>query len=112
VRFIVDAQLPPLLARFLSDQGHPSEHVSDIGLGTARDREIWDRAIQSDAALVTKDEDFITMRALNSTGPAIVWVRLGNTTRTELVRHFSAVLPAIIAGLQKGETVIEVSRDG
>ena len=49
------------------------------------------------------------MRALNPKGPAIVWVRLGNTTRKELLARFSTVLAAIVAALQRGETVIEVS---
>ena len=61
------------------------------------------------AALITKDEDFVTMRALNMRGPAIVWVRLGNTTRRKLLARVSAMQAAILAALQRGETVIEVS---
>ena len=109
VRFLIDAQLPPLLARYLTESGHASEHVAEVGLATARDRDIWDYALANGAVLVTKDEDFIMMRALNPKGPAIVWVRLGNTTRKELLARFSTVLAAIVAALQRGETVIEVS---
>ena len=32
MRFLVDQQLPPALARFLAAGGHLAEHVSDIGL--------------------------------------------------------------------------------
>ena len=70
---------------------------------------MWHRAATDGAALITKDEDFIMMRALNATGPAVIWVRLGNTTRRHLLVRFSAMLPAILAALEKGETVIEVS---
>jgi predicted nuclease of predicted toxin-antitoxin system len=40
VKFLVDAQLPPALARALTAQGFPSEHVEDIGLHHAKDTEI------------------------------------------------------------------------
>lgn len=32
MRFLVDAQLPPALARWLAAQGHEAEHVGDIGM--------------------------------------------------------------------------------
>jgi predicted nuclease of predicted toxin-antitoxin system len=44
VRFLVDAQLPPALARWLVEQGHDASHVTDHGLGEASDRRIWDEA--------------------------------------------------------------------
>jgi predicted nuclease of predicted toxin-antitoxin system len=37
MRFIVDAQLPPALARWLVRQGHEAEHVADRLLATAPD---------------------------------------------------------------------------
>jgi predicted nuclease of predicted toxin-antitoxin system len=99
VRFLVDAQLPPLLSRHLRELGHEAEHVADIGLSAASDRDI----------LITKDEDFVTMRALRADGPAVVWVRIGNTTRRALLTRFSAVQAAIFSALERGETVVEVS---
>jgi predicted nuclease of predicted toxin-antitoxin system len=109
VRFLVDAQLPPLLARHLASSNHEAEHVADIGLSTARDRDIWGYALSHGAVLITKDEDFVTMRAFNTKGPAIVWVRLGNTTRRELLAHFSAVQASVFAALERGETIVEIS---
>jgi predicted nuclease of predicted toxin-antitoxin system len=109
VRFLIDAQLPPLLVRYLAESGHQAEHVGDVGLLTAPDRAIWSYALEWNAALITKDEDFITMRALSVHGPSIIWVRLGNTTRRALLSRFSAVFPDIVAALQRGETVIEIS---
>ena len=37
MRFIVDAQLPPALARVLAAHGHDSKHVADIGMKEAED---------------------------------------------------------------------------
>ncbi len=41
MKLLVDNQLPAALARFLSAHGIASAHVLDLGLETARDRDIW-----------------------------------------------------------------------
>jgi predicted nuclease of predicted toxin-antitoxin system len=40
MRFVIDAQLPPALARLLTAHGHTAEHVADIGLRDADDSPI------------------------------------------------------------------------
>ena len=45
MRFLVDAQLPPALARLLITLGHTAEHVADIGLRDADDSPIWAYAL-------------------------------------------------------------------
>jgi predicted nuclease of predicted toxin-antitoxin system len=77
MRFLVDAQLPPALARMLSAKGFEAEHVYDVQLGTAQDSAIWDYALSAQAAIITKDEDFATRITLRPEGPPIVWVRIG-----------------------------------
>ena len=109
MRFLVDAQLPPALARRLAALGHEVEHVGDVGLLTASDERIWDYAAAAGAVLVTKDEDFVTMRALSKHGgPAVIWVRMGNTTKQALIARFDAAFVAIIEALKRGETVIQI----
>ena len=109
MRFLIDAQLPPGLARHLNAVGHEGVHVAYIALSTANDRKIWDHAIASDAGLVTKDEDFVTMRALSRRGgPVIVWLRVGNTTTRALIALLNSVLPEIIGAVERGETVIQI----
>jgi predicted nuclease of predicted toxin-antitoxin system len=72
VKFIVDANRPPALARWLAAEGHEAHHVRDFGLEAMPDRELWLRARDMDAYIVTKDEDFALLHALDRTGPAIV----------------------------------------
>jgi predicted nuclease of predicted toxin-antitoxin system len=43
--FLIDAQLPPLLAEALRNAGCEAVHVADLGLLTATDRQIWDEAL-------------------------------------------------------------------
>lgn len=45
MRFLVDAQLPPALAHWLSARGHEAVHVGELGMQAATDRVIWDRAL-------------------------------------------------------------------
>jgi len=40
VKFLIDAQLPPALARWLQDAGYQAEHVGDLGLREANDSAI------------------------------------------------------------------------
>jgi predicted nuclease of predicted toxin-antitoxin system len=108
MRFLVDAQLPPTLARFLGGHGHQAEHVFDIGMEAAEDRAIWDYAIHVGAVVVTKDEDFPNRIAVDPAGPPIVWIRIGNTTTQALLRWFEPLLPTMTAALTAGEKLIEM----
>lgn len=56
MKFIVDAQLPLALA--LRDRGVDAVAVREIGLREADDRGIWKYAIENDAAIISKDENF------------------------------------------------------
>lgn len=107
MRFLVDAQLPPALARKLASLGHVAEHVADRGLAAASDEAIRQYAASVAAVIITKDEDFAIRRLLRE-GPSIVWVRIGNTRRVELLRRIEAELSAIVAALDQGETLIEI----
>ncbi len=76
MRFLVDANLPPALARFLEESGHHAEHVEDIGLRHAKDTPIWDYAIEHNAVVITKDEDFEErLNRRPEIAPSIVWIR-------------------------------------
>ena len=109
MRFLVDAQLPPALARWLVAKGHKASHVLDHGMLEARDTAIWAEAERLGAVIVSKDEDFVHLRTLRPEGPALVWVRVGNTTRHELLAWFAALLPEIEQALHAGERLIEVA---
>jgi predicted nuclease of predicted toxin-antitoxin system len=77
--------LPPALARLLAECGHVAERVGDIGLLSASGAEIWTDALEHDAVLITKDEDFPDRVVLGGRAPVVVWVRVGNMTRRALL---------------------------
>ena len=109
MKFLVDAQLPPALARWLVVEGYRAEHVMDIEMDAASDAAIWRCAARIGATILTKDEDFAILRTeRRNSRPAIVWLRVGNTRRGELLRWFEPLLPRVIDRLERGEKLIEV----
>ena len=108
MRFLVDAQLPPALARRIETRGHEAEHVADRGLASASDDDVRRHAGRIGAVIVTKDEDFAVHHILSS-GPPVVWLRVGNTRRRALLERMERELDAIVAALQRGETLVEVA---
>jgi predicted nuclease of predicted toxin-antitoxin system len=108
VKFLVDAQLPPALARWLTEQGYQADHVEGCALRDADDTEIWNRAAEVGAVLVTKDEDFAARSARTPVGPKVVWLRVGNTTNPALMQWLTPRLPNVIALLDRGDTLVEV----
>jgi predicted nuclease of predicted toxin-antitoxin system len=107
LRFIVDAQLPPALANALRRAGHDADHVAEIGLLTAADQTILAVARQRGAAIITKDEDFTARRHRSEQVP-ILWVRLHNSSRRELLDWFLPLLPKALEQIEAGETLIEL----
>jgi predicted nuclease of predicted toxin-antitoxin system len=55
-----------------------------------------------------KDEDFVLLQALDPSGPAVVWVRIGNAVSRVLLERFTVAWPAILAALERGERVVEI----
>jgi predicted nuclease of predicted toxin-antitoxin system len=109
MRFLVDAQLPPALARCLAAAGHEAEHVAEAGLGDAQDEAIWEHAVRAGSVIVSKDSDFAGRTILGQGGPPVVWIRLRNTRKGELLVWFEAMLPRIIEALERGEHLIEIA---
>ncbi len=108
MRWIIDAQLPPALARLLQQRGHEAEHVEDAGLRHADDNAIWQHALAHGVVIITKDEDFPIRASASRTAPAIVWLRIGNASRRALLAWLEPRLTDIETRLNQGEKLIEV----
>ena len=107
--FLIDAQLPIALARWLAERNYRVQHVDDLGLLSASDSEIWTWAVDNKATIITKDDDFARRRVQSKTGPIIVWLRLGNIRNEALMAYFDKSLPVLSNEIEKGETLIELT---
>ena len=106
MRFLIDAQLPPALCRWLRNRGHEADHVSEIGLGGASDAAIAGRAEADGAVLVSKDEDFVVLRLPDRF--TLLWLRCGNATNRALAEWLEPRWARIEAFLDTGEQFVEV----
>ena len=108
MRFLVDNQLPPSLARWLRDRGHDAEHVFESGLHLLDDRALWARALASDRIVVSKDEDVLYLSNQPGDGGRFLWVRLGNCRNDALIAAFSSSFDRIVAAFDSGQSVVEL----
>lgn len=108
MNFLIDAQLPPALARWIVTQGHQATHVFDIGLQAADDPVVWDRARLEDTVIISKDEDFVDHWLLSDQPVSLVWIRKGNCSNRILIAWFEPLWPDTLQRLAQGERLIEL----
>lgn len=108
MRLLVDAQLPPALARWFGERGVAAMPVRELGLRDSDDGTIWNFAAEGGWTVVTKDEDFVARCVENPAAPLVVWLRIGNCTNRVLFTWLEPLLPEIKTRLSQGERLIEV----
>ena len=108
MKFLIDNQLPPALAKFLIQKGYIAEHVFDLGLSEACDADICRYAAKNSLIIVSKDEDFSQTALRPDPIIQVVWVRLGNCRKAALLAAFESSLPAVLRAIEAGERLIEV----
>ncbi len=108
MKFLVDAQLPPTLARWLNEAGHEALPVREVGLREAEDDAICEYALRVGAVIITKDEDFAAKAKGVAAAPVIVWLRIGNCSNEELRAWLEPRLSGIVELVTQGGRVVEV----
>ncbi|MBI3524785.1 MAG: DUF5615 family PIN-like protein [Betaproteobacteria bacterium] len=109
MKFWVDAQLPPLLAEWLSKE-YAIDAISlrDLGLRNAPDIEIFQAARQAQAVVISKDSDFVELVSRHGQPPQLLWVTCGNVTNQRLRAVFGKTFPDALALLASGQVIVEV----
>lgn len=91
MKFIVDAQLPDALARYLAGLAHDAVHVKQLPkAGDTPDAEIIAYADREERVVVTKDDDFRHSHEVNGRPARLRYITLGNMRNRELLAHSSA----------------------
>ena len=111
MKFLVDAQLPWRLARWLQDEGHDAVHTRDLPQGNrTSDADINDRSVREQRVVVTKDEDFVDTFHLKREPRKLLLVATGNIGNSDLEALFASSLDEIVRALETSDFV-ELSRD-
>ena len=100
MKFVVDEQLPPLLATRLTQWGHESIHVFD----TPEGRSSGDPAIRTFAdatgrAVISKDRDHLQSRRDRGTPQALLFVSTRNMSNNQFLTLFQAHWAELLARL-------------
>jgi predicted nuclease of predicted toxin-antitoxin system len=111
VKFLVDAQLPPRLARALVEAGHDAVHTVDLPEGNrSKDRAVAEAADADDRVLVTKDGDFRGGHRLRGSPRRLLIVTTGNIGNDELLGLFSVHLDLLVSALESAR-MVELGED-
>ena len=106
----IDAQLSPHLAPWISERWAIEAYsVRRLGLLSASDQEIFDRAKDENVVLMTKDEDFCRLLQQQGAPPRILWVTVGNTSNRHLKQVLEKTFEALWRLFQDGEQLVELS---
>lgn len=111
MRFLVDAQLPVRLARWLQDEGHDVLHTRDLPTGNrTEDSDVNELSLREARVVVTKDTDFVGTLLLTRRPYKLLLVATGNIGNADLEGLFQRNLEAIVSALDTSDYV-ELGRD-
>jgi predicted nuclease of predicted toxin-antitoxin system len=108
----LDNHLSPALAGWIAGTfGRDCVQLRDLGLARASDREIFEKAREAGALLVSKDRDFAELVLRLGPPPALIWLTCGNTSNRALRSLFGVRLPTALEMIESGEAIVEIGGD-
>ena len=111
MKFLVDVNLPPRLARWLRFRGHEAEHLADLDLLTATDTRIWEQGRTQEAIIGSKDNDFYDRALLFGAPPQVLHIAVGNCGNARLFEILDSGWLEIEIGLSSGSRLISVTQE-
>ena len=110
MRFLIDEQLPHLLADVLRSKGLEAIHVSSLLIGERiPDSFIIHTSVTQNWVVITKDIDFLNSYILKNTPSKLIYVTTGNIKNRELLDLFRRVIGTLANYLEQHD-VIEINR--
>ncbi len=87
----IDAQLSPAIALWINSKFPElkAKSLTKIGLRDASDLEVFQKAKETNAVIISKDSDFIKLLDKFGAPPKVIWVTCGNTSNERLRTIFS-----------------------
>ncbi|MEZ4826157.1 MAG: DUF5615 family PIN-like protein [Bacteroidia bacterium] len=96
MKFIIDAQLPLGLQKWLLDKGYDVIHTNDLP------------PVDQDRVVISKDSDFFKHYLLNNTPRRLLMISTGNIINKELIRLFELNFDQIKELFDEGGLVVEI----
>lgn len=106
MKFLIDAQLPVRLARWMREKGHDVVHTRDLPDGNrTEDRDINRISMREQRTVVTKDGDFVDTLVLQQTPHRLLLISTGNISNVELLKLIEDNHDLIVSELQQANFV-------
>ena len=110
MKFLVDAQLPYLLAIRIRELGHSARHTLDLcGGNRTPDADIASLADREDEVVITKDADFIDSHLLFGSPSRLLLVATGIISNFQLLGLFESQISLIVSSLEQSR-LVELNR--
>ncbi len=111
MKFLLDAQLPPSFKQLFTDKGYDCIHTLDLELGNDTPDKIINKiSVDERRILITKDSDFFDSLVIKKEPYKLILVKLGNTSKKELMQFFQNRFVDIIEKL-KTENMILLTKE-
>ncbi len=90
MKFLIDAQLPSSLKQLFTSKGFDCIHTLDLDMqNDTPDNIINELSIEQKRIVITKDSDFLKSFIVKQMPYKLILVKLGNTSKSELIQFFS-----------------------
>jgi predicted nuclease of predicted toxin-antitoxin system len=110
MKFLVDAQLPRMIALRLNAAGHDAVHTLDLPKrNRTSDEEILSIAAGDERVIITKDADFVDSFSVKGQPERLLLISTGNITNKELEALLLPNLVAIVVAFETNH-LIELTR--
>lgn len=111
MKLLFDENPSPQLVQLLADLFPGSTQVHLCGLGNSDDSAIWEYAKANGFTIVSKDSDFEERCVLFGAPPKLIWIRLQNSSSTEVARLLRSAFSLISQFINdKNETYLILGR--
>ena len=106
MKFLVDEQLPALLAEWLCSKGHDAIHVASLLIDTRiSDGYICERSMVEKRVVITKDVDFLNTYLIKQQPYKLVYITTGNLKNRQLLDLFRSQFEQLIQTLETAQVV-------
>jgi predicted nuclease of predicted toxin-antitoxin system len=112
IRLLLDQGLPRSTVTWLRAVGWDVQHVGDVGMSRASDREILEYARGEARVCVTLDADFHSQLAVSgASGPSTVRIRIEGLNGRALAELLQRVWPMVSDDLDRGSMATITERN-
>ena len=84
MKLLLDQNISFMITKRIQDIFPDSKQVKDLRLENAKDSLVWVYAKENDYCIVTFDGDFYDMGIIKGSSPKVIWLRMGNTSTSNI----------------------------